>query len=68
MSQVIAQKLAPNRSQSLLHRRDLRHDVSAVPVVIDHPLQPTNLAFDATQPHKVARLGIRVDADSFASG
>src|SRR6266511_3410975 len=29
------------------HRRELRQDVDAVAVVVDHPLEPTDLSFDA---------------------
>jgi hypothetical protein len=40
--------------------RDLRQDVDAVFVLIDHPLQATNLPFDAMQPREVVMLTIRV--------
>ena len=43
-----------------LRRRDLREDVDAVAVVLDHPFDPADLAFDALQPREELILGRRV--------
>src|SRR5215203_6951509 len=45
-----------------LDRRDLRHDLDAVTVVLDHPLDATDLALDAAQPLQQLLLGCGVSA------
>ncbi len=61
--QVIAHQFAANRPQGLVHRGDLRHDVGAVAVVVDHFLEPAHLALDTTEALAIALLGIGVNGD-----
>src|SRR6185312_3485678 len=44
MLEVVAHEFLSDRAQCLLHRRDLRHDVRAVAILLDHALQPPHLA------------------------
>src|SRR5436190_7325211 len=46
---MIVEHLEGQALEGGVHRRDLREDVDAVAVVLDHPLDPTDLAFDAVQ-------------------
>src|SRR5438309_4626383 len=50
-----------------MNRRDLRQDIGAVAVLLDHLLQAAHLAFDAAQAMKVAGLGFRIDAERFTT-
>jgi hypothetical protein len=61
MLQMVAHELTADRSQCLVHGRDLRHDVGAIAIVVDHFLQPAHLTFDATQPSHIARFDLRID-------
>src|SRR5512138_3578950 len=63
---MVAHQLAPHASQRFVDRRDLRHHVRAIPVVLDHLLQPTHLPFDSAQTLEVARLDAGIDRDRFA--
>jgi hypothetical protein len=63
MPEMIAHQLAPDPAQRFLHRRYLREDVSAVPILINHLLQPTNLSFDAPESCQVARFYLGIDAE-----
>src|SRR5690606_15384217 len=61
--QVVAHQLAAHAAQRLVHRRDLRHDVRAVAVFLDHALEPADLPLDAAQALQVAVLDVRVHRD-----
>ena len=54
--QVLVEQAEPDALQRLGDRRDLGEHVDAVLVVLDHPLQPAHLAFDAAQPAEVVVL------------
>ena len=56
MRHVIAQDFLLDPAQRRAHRADLRHDVDAVAVVLDHAGKPAHLAFDALQPLEGCRL------------
>jgi hypothetical protein len=60
---MIAHQLAPDPAQRFLHGRYLCEDVRAVPVLIHHLLQSTNLSFDASQSRQVARFHLGIDAE-----
>ena len=47
---VILQDLEAGAFERRLHGGDLRQDVYAVAVVVDHPLDPAHLTFDPVQP------------------
>jgi len=47
MMQMISQQRLPYPAQRLLHGGDLNHDVSAVPLLLDHLLEPANLPFNS---------------------
>ena len=55
-----------------VHRRDLREDVDAVAVVLDHALDPAHLALDAVQPADerllVGRVAVLVLAHATSRG
>src|SRR5687768_944795 len=61
MPEVVSHQLASHGAKSFLHGRDLRHDVGAVTVFLDHALKPTNLSFDPPEPLQVALPGVAVD-------
>src|SRR5690606_11794681 len=61
--QVVAHQLAAHAAQRLVHRRDLRHDVRAVAVLLHHALEPADLPLDAAQPLQIAVLDARVHRD-----
>jgi hypothetical protein len=44
---VIFQEPQRNLVESCLYRGDLGHDIDAVPIVLNHPLNTANLAFDS---------------------
>jgi len=67
MLQMVAHQLAPNRPQRFVHRRDLRHDVGTVAIVVDHLLESADLALDAPQPAHVPRLDVGIDRDGVTS-
>src|SRR5207244_10604469 len=46
---VIAQDLLLDAPERRPHRRDLRDDIDAVAIVLDHAREPSHLAFDAAQ-------------------
>src|SRR5580704_15389231 len=64
--QMVFQQAQRHRLQRLGHRRDLGQDVDAVLVVLDHLLQPADLALDPAQPLEVVLfvLGVSVHAAS----
>src|ERR1700676_75728 len=66
MMQVILHQVARYAAQRFLHRGNLRDDVRAVAVGVDHFLQAANLPFDAGQPVAIRILDLRIDGHSFA--
>src|SRR5437762_177563 len=50
MADVILQNLFLDPAQRGAHRADLRHDVDAVAILVDHLRKPAHLAFDPVQP------------------
>ncbi len=48
--QVVVEQQQGHRLQSLRHRRDLFEHVDAVPVLVDHPLEAADLAFNFAEP------------------
>lgn len=45
--QVIPQQRFPYSAQRFLNGGDLNHDIRAVSLLLDHLLEPANLAFDS---------------------
>ena len=66
MFQVVPHELSPHTTQRLLHGRDLRQDVGAVAILVDHFLQSTHLPFDASESLEIAIANVGIDADSFS--
>ena len=58
MRHVIAQDLFLGPPQRGAHRADLRHDVDAVALVLDHAGEAPHLAFDAVEPFERCRLAV----------
>jgi len=50
MRDVVAQDFFLDTAQRRAYRADLRHDVDAITVVLDHAGEPAHLAFDTAQP------------------
>ena len=50
MGDVAAQDFLFHPAQRRPHRADLRHDVDAIALVLDHAGEATHLAFDAAEP------------------
>jgi hypothetical protein len=63
VAEVVPHQPAPDAAERLVDRRDLREHVGAVPVALDHALQPAHLALDPAQAGEVAGLDVGVDAD-----
>ena len=59
MGDVVAQDLLLDAAQRGAHRGDLRHDVDAVAVLLDHAGEAAHLAFDAAQPLQARRSWFR---------
>ena len=55
---VIAQDFLLGAAQCRTHGRDLRDDVDAVAIVLDHPVEAANLALDAFEPLEGGSLDI----------
>ncbi len=51
--QVVAQQCLSYPPQRFLNRGDLNHDIRAVPLLLDHFLEPANLAFNSPQPLQI---------------
>jgi hypothetical protein len=66
MVQVIAHQVTRHAAQRFLHAGDLRDDVRAVAVVLDHFFQATDLAFDATKPVPIGHFDFRIHGHRFA--
>src|SRR4051794_32802762 len=58
VAHVLLEQAEGDRLQGLRHRRDLREDVDAVLLVLDHALQPACLALDAAQALEVVVLAL----------
>jgi hypothetical protein len=63
---VVPHQLAAHATKRFVDGGDLREDVGAVPVVIDHLLKSAHLTFDAAQSLEIPGLHIRVDCDCFS--
>src|SRR5262245_4222098 len=63
---MISHQRASDGAQGFLHRRDLNHDVCTVALLLDHLLQPPDLALDPAQPCQVRGLDCRVHCYSLA--
>ena len=63
---MIAHELTANRAQRLVYGRNLRHDVRAVAIFSDHPVNAANLALDAPQPFEIAIARMWIDGDRLA--
>lgn len=46
-----------------MHRRDLRQDIGAVPILVDHLLNTAYLSLDAAKLLETVHLGFRIDTD-----
>src|SRR5438105_2366895 len=58
MGDVVLQHFLLDASQRGAHRRDLRDDVDAVAVLVDHLREAANLALDPAQPLVTGRLDV----------
>ena len=58
MGDVVAQYFLLDPAQRRFRRRDLRHHVDAIAVVLDHSGQPANLTFDSFQPFQARGLDL----------
>ena len=68
MLEVIAHEFAANGPQRFVRGRDLRQDIGAVAIVLDHFLQAADLPFDPPEPLEVASFGVGVDGHGFPAG
>src|SRR6185437_9823034 len=64
--EVIAHQRSGDGAQRLLGRGDLRKNVRAVTVVLDHALKTANLAFNSAEPAQIRSLDLGIDTDGFA--
>src|SRR5262249_45507737 len=58
MGDVIAQDLLLHAPHRRAHRRNLRHDVDAVAILVDHARDAAHLAFDPAQALGAGRLDV----------
>ena len=56
MCDVVAQDLILDAPQGGANRGDLRDDVDAVTVLLDHPREPAHLTFNPFEPLETRRL------------
>jgi hypothetical protein len=61
VAKVISHELPAHTAQRLVNRRNLRHDISAVPFLFHHALKPPHLTLDSTQPLQIPVLDVRID-------
>ena len=66
MAKMIPHQLAPHGSQRLVGRRDLRQDIGAVTILLDHLLQPAHLPFDTPQSGEIAHLACGVNREGLS--
>jgi len=64
--QMVAHQFARHASQRLLHRGYLRHDIGAVAILLNHPLQSAHLSLDPAKSLYVAILYRRIDCNRLA--
>ena len=64
---VVLEQLCADLLQRSPHGRDLREDVDAVPVLLDHPLDAAHLALDPVQPLGEGLLVLRVAVHQMTS-
>src|SRR5690348_13608980 len=62
MRDVLAQDLLLDAAQRRAHGADLRDDVDAVAIVLDHARKPAHLALDAAQPLEIGALAVLLHA------
>ena len=60
MTQMIAQQRQRHRFERSRRRRNLREDVDAVDVLVDHPRDPADLPLRAAQPRQQRRLVVHI--------
>ena len=60
VAEVVLHETDRHALQRLVHGGDLGQDVDAVGVLVDQPLQPPDLALDASQPGQVGGLVVVV--------
>src|SRR6202035_3947984 len=65
---MVVQQADSHRLQRLSRRRDLRQDVDAVLVLVDHLLQTAQLTFDPAQPPEIALLVLGVSVHDTLHG
>jgi hypothetical protein len=58
MGDVVAQDFLLDPTQRCLRRRDLRHHVDAIAVILDHSGQATDLALNSFQPFQAGGLDL----------
>ncbi len=58
MGDMVAQDFLLDPAQCCLRRRDLRHHVDAITVVLDHPGEAADLAFNSFQPFQAGGLDL----------
>src|SRR4051812_11586557 len=68
VARVVVEEPERDLVERRLHRGDLRHDVDAVAVVLDHSLDAADLPFDAAQTLEQLVLGRAVAAGLARSG
>ena len=56
MAKVFIEQTQTHALQRFAHRSDLCEYVDAIRVVVNHPLQSSNLALNAAEPHSVVVL------------
>ncbi len=58
MRDMVAQDFLFGTPQRRAHCADLRHDIDAVALILDHPSEAPHLAFDAVEPLQRCRLAV----------
>src|SRR5262249_60877697 len=58
MADVVAQDLLFESAERGAHGGNLRHDVDAVAIVLDHAGEPAHLALDPAEPLETGGLGV----------
>jgi hypothetical protein len=63
---MILHQLFSNCTKRFVDRRDLRHDVRAVSVVLHHLLKSPHLSFDAPKALQISRFRVGLDVHGFS--
>jgi len=63
---VVSKQRLTDSAQGFLYRRDLDQDIGAIPVLLHHLLQPSDLPFDAPQPPQVRCFDLRIYSHGLA--